>query len=69
MEAKDWEFSVRDYEFDVTYFAQHKSTRRDSDEEILRSDLTKAEAMAMLSLIGVPVKSIDYYYYYVYIEK
>jgi hypothetical protein len=57
MEAKDWEFSMRDYETGVTYFAQHKSTRRDSGEEILRSDLTKAEAMALLSLIGNPVDS------------
>jgi hypothetical protein len=64
MENRDWEFCVVGYETGGAYFAQHKSTRRDSDEEILQSDLTKAEAMALLSLIGEPnVLTLNSCYY------
>jgi hypothetical protein len=71
MESRDWELCVVDRKNSshIRYYVQHKSAYQHDCEEILHRDLTKAEAIALLSLLGAPVKSIDDYYYYVYIEK
>jgi hypothetical protein len=67
METKDWEFCVVEYENRFKYYAQHKEVRMPC-EQIIQSDLTETEAVAMLSLIDEPVK-LQPSYYFVNIEK
>jgi hypothetical protein len=56
MKNRDWEFVVIESLLDTpTYYAQHK-IRHMPREQILQSDLTKTQAMALLSLIGTPQK-------------
>jgi hypothetical protein len=68
MENRDWGFYMYVHKYDTMYYAQHKSAYNDDDVQILQSDLTKSEAMALLSLTGTPLKSIDGYYH-VCVEK
>jgi hypothetical protein len=70
-ETRDWLFSVNDHEEYSTYYSQHESSGRLSGEKILQSNLTKAEAMALLSLIGEPsyCGTVFGMCHYVYLDK
>jgi hypothetical protein len=54
MEHRDWEIVITERETYTIYYAQTKSARNIIDEQILQSNLTKDEALALLSLIGSP---------------
>jgi hypothetical protein len=61
MKNKDWLFSVCESSRVFGYYAQHKSSCL-SYEQILQSDLTRDEAMEMLSLVGEPIRQFDVCY-------
>jgi hypothetical protein len=66
MESRDFSFCVVEYETYSTYYAQTKDRLLNGDQ-ILQSDLTQAEAMALLSLIGEPTGCTECYF--VCVEK
>jgi hypothetical protein len=62
MENREWEFSVVECGTCNTYYAQSKESHYPA-EKILQADLTKVEALALLSLIGEPEKYSDDSYF------
>jgi hypothetical protein len=59
METRDWKFFMRSYG-DLLSYRVSLSPRNMRGDMLLSSDLTRNEAMALLSLIGKPIKSIGY---------
>jgi hypothetical protein len=61
MDNRDWEIVSYDT---VCYYAQKNNAQHCAGESVLNSNLTKDEAMALLSLIGSPSKSTERDYYF-----
>jgi hypothetical protein len=54
LENRNWELTVFDHETYATYYAQSAETSYVGGEKKVQSNLTRDEAMAMLSLFGTP---------------